>query len=221
MQNIINRPIVVIWLPFAAMTMLVVLSSLLGINFTQSIFDFIVGNPYDIIAVFIGCLWLSSACWGLVAHLNKEVFSSNVNESNQTQGSLYKITSLRENALKHVSAVDYNNESLKVIRQLNPTSQLLPKEEPIQEVKEAEVAKNTSEKLNEGEKKPQTTQPQEPKSSTTTPAKNKSDNVTTKGAPYAVVNTAIKGESFATDDAKAKYTEILRKIADKRKLKAA
>lgn len=225
MINIIKKPYTVIWLPFASLTTIAFLFWLCGINFAQSIFNFIVGEAYDIIAIIISCLWLCGTCWGMIAYLNKDVFASNSSESEQKQGSLYKITTLRDNALKHVSATKYNIDSLNIIRQYNPTSQLLPKEKPEEGDKskepiEQEATSKESEVPDKGEKKSETSQPPEPKPSTTS-AKSHSSDSAKKGATYATVNTAIKGESFATDDTKAKYTEMLKKIAEKRKYKVA
>lgn len=213
MQNIINRSFLVIWLPSVAMTLLIVILSAIGINFVHKIFDFIVGNPYDISSVLIGLVWLFSMSWTLLAFLNRNTFKSDLLDHPESHGSLYKITSIRESALKHVSASAYNNESKNVIRKYNPSSKQLTEEVVIHELM-PESETMPTDKSDNGEKKEEVTTTAEFAGLTATPHIGSNLPV-----GHATINTAIKGESHATDESKEKYREVLRKIADKRKKK--
>ena len=216
MQNIINRSFMVIWLPFAVMTVLLFLLSANGINFTQTIFDFIVGNPFDKISIIVGMLWLFSTSWALVAFLNRNVFESNLSDHSQTHGNLYKITSIRETALKHVSACAHNNESKRVIRKYNPSSKQLTEEEvAVIDVSTSEPNSVVTGKSDNGGKK-EVTAPADLKYAE---IKSTMQRETGNAVAYAIINTAIKGESFATDDVKEKYKDMLKRIADKQKSK--
>lgn len=95
MQSIINRSFLIIWLPSVVMTILIILLSIVGINFVHKIFDFIVGNPYDISSVLIGLTWLFSMSWTLLAFLNRNTFRNDMLDRPESHGNLYKITSIR------------------------------------------------------------------------------------------------------------------------------
>lgn len=212
-----------IWLPVTVLTFLALVLVISGINFIRSLYDFIIGNPFDIIGVIIAIGWLSSLAWGFIAYQNRAALS--VSESagaTKKQGSLYKIKEVRTNALKNISASAYNHESRQVIERFNPTPKEPQQPKQENEPDASNQSSNISNKFsNSGEKKEENSNDavneqqqnkESNKQSSVVPAKEP----VKETANLAAINTAIKGESYATPLELDKYKERLRKLKQKR-----
>ena len=216
---IINRTHIKIWFPTIVLTFLAIVFAINDINFIQSVYDFIIGNPFDIAGVIIAIGWLSSLAWGFIAYRNRAVLSTSTKDrATEEQGSLYKIKGMRTNALKHISASAYNEESRQVIERFNPTptETQQPKQENKPDVTN-QPSSISSKFSNNGEKKEEnSTSTVEDKQQNQESNKQDSKAPAKETANYAAVNTAIKGESYATSVELDKYKERIQRLKQKR-----
>lgn len=220
MENIINRVNITIWLPTLVCSFVMFLCWLSGINITHSLYDFIIGNSYDVIGVIVPIVWLVCLGVGLAIYSNRDAYQAGSKEPVKEQGSLYKIKELRSNPLKHISALSYNKQSDQVIERFNPKRKL-----PAHLIIESEAEREqtptsiTAKFSDNGGKKNEieSTTEQNNSDQKNETVVDSTSHKTTPSSGTININTAIKGESFATEERLNKYKELLKKANQKKK----
>ena len=222
----IKISILVKWLPICLASVGVVLYSLSGRNFAHNLFSFIIGDSYYFAGLFLAVLWLTCLVWVIIK--GRQIETS----EGESSGSLYRIASVREQHLLHVSAIPYNEQSRQVIARFNPD----PAKEQEKDNNKGPAVKQehqnntsiTGNFPNNGEKKEQPKEIVKEAESDTKDSKkpapdskpaeisNKPTDSIERG-PLADVNTSIKGVSLLDEEKANKLKGRLKFYGPKRK----
>ncbi|MFD2937717.1 hypothetical protein [Spirosoma flavum] len=214
------------WLPICLASVGVFLYAFSGRNFAHNLFTFIIGDSYNLVGLSLAILWLTCLVWVIIK--GRQIETS----EGESSGSLFKIASVREHHLLHVSATPYNEQSRQVIARFNPDpAKGQEKDNNKGPAVKQEHQNNTSitgNFPNNGKKKEQSkevakeaetnTEDNKKSAPDSKPAEvsNKPTDSIDKG-PLADVNTSIKGVSLLDEEKANKIKGRLKFYGPKRK----
>ena len=214
------------WLPLILTSVGVGIYSLSGGNFLPNFFSFVIGDTYSFFGLLLAIIWLASFVWVVLKGQQIEAVGSD------GQSSLYRITSLRDKQLLHVSAKPYNEQSKRIIEKYKPAP---AKTQEKGKSEKPEVAKDTQQTTtitehfsDDGAKKEigKITNTTDNTSKNKAESKgNKSTNEADRSASpiekgsLANVNTGIKGTSQFTEEKQKTLRSNLKNFAPKFKEK--